>query len=319
LIKVKLSFPHPHWPLIRQTPAGSGKWNNYQFFINDSAINECDYWVVFNSILSNTEACNCNPGNTIFLACEPASISKYYPRFLNQFSHVITCQREITSPHVTYFHQGQPWFVNKNYDELAMTNEIIKTKQISIITSNKQYTDVHKKRYAFSMSLKEYFGDAIDLFGRGVKDFQDKWDVLAPYRYSIPIENSSFDDYFSEKLYDCYLTHTFPFYYGCPNIKNYFSERSYITIDITNLDASKRVIEGILNDSSHYEKHLPFLIESKKTYLNTYNLFPLIVNFIESNGLNANGPKEKITLHQNFYDPYTLSLRMAHKIQRLFP
>lgn len=314
MIKIKISFPYPAWPVIRQTPANSGEWKGYKFFINEN-IEECDYWVVFNSLLSKREITKCNPNNTIFLTAEPNTNKNYPARFLNQFANIITSQREIKHRSVTYLHQGLPWFVNKSYDELMQTHFVGKKKQISIITSNKQFTDGHKKRYAFTMALKEYFGDAIDHYGRGIRNFEDKWEALAPYKYSIAIENSVGNDYLSEKLYDCYLAHTFPFYFGCPNVDQYFSDKSYLNIDINNLDSSKRIIENILNDTSHYERNLVYLIEAKKKYLDTYNLFPLITNFIESKLIKDKLPKENILLQQNFYDPYTLGTRIANKIK----
>ena len=68
------------------------------------------------------------------------------------------------------------------------------------------------------MALKKHFGDQIDLFGRGLNDFEDKWDVLANYKYTVAIENDFCDDWVTEKYFDCILSNTLPFYYGCPNL-----------------------------------------------------------------------------------------------------
>lgn len=317
MIKIKFSNPDSNWPFDRQTPKNSCKWGDYEFFINQD-IQKCDYWVVFNELQHEKETTCCNPGNVIFLGAESHSLHTYISTFLNQFAHVITCQREIRHKSVSYKHQGNPWFVNKSYDELMENNCVKKTKQISIITSNKQFTPGHRKRYEFTMALKNYFGEAIDLFGRGIKDFDDKWDVLAPYKYSIPIENDVCDDWITEKLYDCYLAHTFPFYYGSPNLDFYYPKKSFLRIDINNLDNSKRIIENILNDPLHYERHLDFLIQAKKKYLNHYNIFPLIIGFIEEKKLNPNLPKETIILRQHLWDPYSITLRTINKIQRTF-
>ena len=56
----------------------------------------------------------------------------------------------------------------------------------------------------------------------------DKEDGLKPYRYSIIIENSSENDYFSEKLVDACLLETVPIYWGAPNISKYFDPRGFI-------------------------------------------------------------------------------------------
>jgi hypothetical protein len=41
--------------------------------------------------------------------------------------------------------------------------------------------------------------------------------------FHIAIENTSIKNYFSEKLLDCFRSHTVPIYYGCPNIGEYFN------------------------------------------------------------------------------------------------
>ena len=42
-------------------------------------------------------------------------------------------------------------------------------------------------------------------------------------QYHIAIENSCMNNYFSEKLMDCFMTETIPIYIGCPNIGKFFN------------------------------------------------------------------------------------------------
>jgi hypothetical protein len=213
-------------------------------------------------------------------------------------------------------HTGTPWFVNKSYDELVVLNEksVEKRKKISIITSNKLMTDGHKKRFEFAMKLKKYFNDEIDLFGRGINDFVDKWDVLAPYEYNICIENCSQKDYFTEKINDCFLANTYPIYYGCNNLEKYYDANSFKEIDINNFDLSLKIIEEILNDKSHYKNHLNSIIESKNRYLNNYNIFPLITNFIDVLGKSTLQSTSNI-LSNSFYDIKTISEKLFYKLK----
>jgi hypothetical protein len=301
---VKLNIPEVGWPLaspgfsfFRQTPKNSGIWGDYQFFIN-SPIKQCDYWVVFEQIKSS-ESCYCPPENTIFITGEPPSMSHYNQNFLNQFSHVISSNKKIYHKHLYPFIQGHPWFVNKNYDELSIINKIDKSKELSIVTSNKILTQGHRKRFQFAMKLKEYFGDRIDLFGNGIIPFRDKWDVLAPYKYSVIIENYKCDDWLTEKLFDCYLAECFPFYYGCENISRYYDAESYEEVDIEDFDGCINKIEKILENPLHYGEHQPYIRASKFRTLNKYNLFPNIINFIETHNLLPSQLKEYNTLHQN--------------------
>lgn len=324
--KIKLSFPYPDFPLIKQTPGGSGEWRGYKFYINET-IASCDYWVVFNSLLDRQEQANCPQSNTILITAEPISVGGYNPGFVRQFAKVITCQKEIKHPDVTYYLQSQPWHIgleqnyyhqnsaNKSYDELQALNSVPKTKELSLITSDKQFSAGHRERYKFALAIKKYFGERVDLCGRGVNDFNDKWAVLAPYKYSLAIENSAYDDYITEKLYDCYLAHTFPIYYGAPNVTKYFSPDSLAIIDINDLPGSILKIEKILNDPNYYQKHLPSILQAKDQCLTDYNLFGLIVNFIERRQLSADGAKVGITLKQQPWSWDGLTFDIKNRIR----
>ncbi len=324
MIKVKLSFPYPEWDLIRQTPESKGIWGKYQFFINNET-KECDYWFVFDHLLEDTERTICAKGNTILITAEPSSVQTYDHKFISQFGHLITCQEGIKHPSTFRFMQGHPWFVgaeylggkyqhfSKSYDELTSNTFVKKIKQISLITSDKLITDGHKKRYEFALALKEYFGSEIDLFGRGINDFADKWDVLANYKYSIAIENSCYRDYVSEKIMDCFLAHTFPIYHGSPNIDDYFSKKAFQAIDILKIDESKKSIEGLLNAPNHYNDSLPEILNAKSRCLNEYNLFPLIADFIDTKLPPNNRFKTNITL-KNTFSP-TIKDRIINKIK----
>ena len=283
--KVKLTFPYK-WPLMRQTPNWSGIWGDYEFLIDDS-LNECDFWIVFSKHELKKEFVRCPPENIILLTWEPFSIEQFSEMFLKQFALVITTQREINHQNVKFNLCGHPWFVGKSYDELMAMKPIEKTKKISVITSNKVLTDGHKKRLEFVYKLKDYFKDEMDLFGRGINDFNDKWDVLATYKYSITIENSKQNDYLTEKFFDCHLAFTYPLYYGCPNAEKYFSPNSFSRIDIEDFHGSVKALETILGNNSHYQNHLQYILPERIKILNTYNLFPMLVSYMEGLDVNA--------------------------------
>ena len=281
--------------MLSHTPNNSGKWGNFQFFINEH-VSECDYWVVVDC-LPEKESALCPKNNLIFITCEPSAIKKYNQKFLSQFSKIITSQRNIKHPAVYHMPSGHEWWPKKSFDELYGHDKVEKTKLISIVASNKIYTPGHKKRLEFCLNLKNYFGDKIDMFGRGTRAFEDKWDVLAPYKYSIAIENSTEPDYISEKFTDCFVCLTFPFYYGCPNVHDYYDENSYQTIDIGDFKKSCDMIEKIVDDKDHYNRHLQNLIATKNKYLTQRLIMPLIADFIKKEySAVAGSLKERITI-----------------------
>jgi len=102
-----------------------------------------------------------------------------------------------------------------------------KSKLVSMITSNKCFTSGHTKRLEFVEKNKE----KIDLFGRGFSQIVSKEEGLNEYMFSICIENTVSDYYFSEKILDCFATGTIPVYIGGKKIVDFFDKKGIIFID----------------------------------------------------------------------------------------
>jgi hypothetical protein len=325
MLKVKITYPHPVEELQKQLP-GKG-FSNISFSINPPEDNtRYDYWIVYNHLRGRISGKNkkettiCPKENTIFIAPEGHHIQSYFTRFCNQFAVIFTCQEEIAARHpAAILHPPfTAWFVKKTYDELLNNDIVEKNKMISIITSNKVFTVGHRKRLDFVYALKKHFKDKIDLFGRGIKDFDDKWGVIAPYKYSVAIENAFSPDYFTEKLFDCYLSLTFPIYYGCPNVEDYFNDKSFARIDIDDLGESIKVIEKIIEDETQYDHAFPELLKAKAATLSNQNIFNYLTRFIEEREAGNSIAKEylPVKIRQTFYDPSTLIEKMKDKRNR---
>lgn len=292
MIRVKVSSSNPDFPLIRQTPDAKGIWENFIFYINQD-IEECDYWVILDS-LNKTETTKCRKENVILITGEPESVKKYSRFFINQFSKIITCHRNLKHENVTYSQQGLPWMAGAkylkkekkwdsnsfmSYNDFSSADNTIKSKELSIIVSNKTFTPGHEQRITFLTRLKEALGDRMEIFGRGFNEIDDKYFGLINFRYSIVLENSSLNDYWTEKLSDAFLCGCYPVYHGCPNIYDYFPRGSLATIDINDIEGSIKTISDVLA-SHEYEKSIELVNKSKELILNNYNVFPLITNFI---------------------------------------
>ena len=291
---IKILITHPHGKShdqLRQTPQEKGIWGNYQFFINEP-METCDFWFVIDD-LSNEQSKFCN-NPPIFIAQEFPSIRpKINDQFLAQFKQIISYGRNLKHPSVIEnialfgWHIGiqfgaegsaQPY---KIYDDfIAPIPQENKTKLISVISSNKAFTEGHKKRLKFVKLLRNHFGDNIDIYGRGIRSFPDKWDVIAPYKYHISLENSVCHNGISEKLYDAFLGESFPIYYGCPNVLDYFSKESISVIDINKPNESISIIENLIS-SEAYEKSLDDIRKSKALVLNSYNIVAILSKYCE--------------------------------------
>lgn len=308
MTKVKLSTTNPDFPLIRQTPNSIGIWGDCIYYINED-VDECDYWVIYDN-LNNTEKTKCPKENVILITGEPPTVKNYGRSFIQQFNSVITCNRHLKHNYVTYLQQGLPWMAGakflKNENKWSSLNFMSyeyflndaipkKDKEISIIISNKTFTTGHELRVQFVTKLKETFGDRIEIFGRGYNEIEDKFFALANYKYTIVLENSCFNDYWTEKIADAFLCEAYPIYYGCPNIHDYFPSGSLKTIDIENLEDAIDTINSVL-ENNEYEKSIELIKASKKLILNNYNLFALISNYIKNKELSGAKFKTKKTI-----------------------
>ena len=327
LIRVKLSTNFPEWPLIRQTPGRTGLWGGCRFFINEE-IDDCDYWVVFDG-LAQPETIRCPPGNTLLITAEPPSVKSYDRRFTAQFAQVLTCQRKLKHRRATYSQQALPWMVGclyhkdtgtwakeytKDYDELSALPLVPKTKLISVISSDKAFTPGHRQRLEFVQRLQQHFGDTIDVYGRGLRDFEDKWDVIAPYQYHVVLENGQFRDYWTEKLSDALLAGAYPFYNGCPNIGDYFADDVLTRLDIAAPEKAIRAIELGLREN-RFEATVTSRRQAARRVLDEYNLFPTLEKMARM--IDPTAPVQPVCIKPQAEFAATLSAKIKGRIHRL--
>jgi hypothetical protein len=174
-----------------------------------------------------------------------------------------------------------PWFVNRTFDELTTCAVPAKSRPLSWIVGNCRDLPGHLKRYAFLHEVQAAHGLDIDLFGRAVRPIEDKWDGLAQYRYSIAVENTNCPDYWTEKVADCFLSWTVPFYYGCENLEKYFPADSFIRIDINRPKETIEIIQRTLREDD-WERRLPALEEARRRVLYEYQIFPFLAKLIKA-------------------------------------
>lgn len=264
--------------ILNQLPNQGNTWGNYQFEINNNC-DECDYWLIFDS-LDKPEKVKVPKENVILITTEEVSGKPYLESYQKQFPKIITSREDIHGDNVIKSYYCNLWSIYKSYDELSSCEEMHKSKNISIISSNLVRKPGHLDRYSFVNKLIGHFKDKIDVYGRGFNPIKDKYDALAPYKYSIAIENSSIHNYWTEKITDCYLSNTLPIYYGCPNLEEFFDKKSYYNIDIYDYKKSILQIEEII-DSDLYEESLSYIREAKNKILNKYQFFPWITKILD--------------------------------------
>lgn len=275
-VKIIKNWKNPD--LLCQTPECKGLWGNVQFTLDPDA--SCDYLVVLNYIPDKFSSLEI-PEKTWAIIQEPyvPGIFDWVVQGHESFQRVFT--HHIFNDNPKYFATQTclPWHVNKSYDELVSIGIPRKTRGMSWITSSKQVFPGHKKRmrYYENLMLQKEFD--LDVFGHGIQPIEDKWDGLAPYKYSLAIENSSSKHYWTEKLADCFLAYTLPIYHGCTNLGDYFPEKSFIQIDIDDFENSIEAIKKVIEENP-WEERIEAIIEARELVLKRYQLFPFLENQI---------------------------------------
>ena len=158
----------------------------------------------------------------------------------------------------------------------------IKTKKLSTVCSaKKQVHTMHARRHEFTHALKKDLPE-LEIFGRGIRFIEKKYQALDPYRFHLVIENHYGPNVWSEKLADAFLGYTVPIYYGCPNVLDYFPEDSLIQIDINDYAGTLQMIAKLINTPGEYERRLEAIIEARRLVTENYNIASMLSHFIES-------------------------------------
>lgn len=191
---------------------------------------------------------------------EPPAINpqtyEYIKTNYNKFDFIFTCDEELLklSDKFVLIPFGGCWI---SEDDRKLYN---KTKLVSCIMSSKKTTDGHLLRH----QVKEIFKN-IDYFGDS-NPIAQKITGLSDYAFSLVIENSKRDFYFTEKIIDCFMVGTIPIYWGCPSIKNFFDINGILTFDtieelfqIVNtlsFDLYNEKIKSVQNNFKEAQKYL---------------------------------------------------------------
>lgn len=147
---------------------------------------------------------------------------------------------------------------------------INKTRNLSIICSNKKFTKHHKIRHQFANIVKKNnLGDVYGSFD-GSAWLENKSDSLSSYRYQLVVENGVFDYYFTEKIMDCFVSMTIPIYLGARKIGEFFNADGIITITEKDIGSLPKIISQC--NETDYLSRLPAIKDNYKRALKYQNL-----------------------------------------------
>jgi len=72
------------------------------------------------------------------------------------------------------------------------------------------------------------------------------------FQFSIILENSQQENYFTEKIIDCLITKTIPLYWGCPNISEFFDTTGWLFFE--NFETLLQQVSTI--DDMYYSRYM---------------------------------------------------------------
>ena len=159
---------------------------------------------------------------------------------------------------------------------------------MSIIVSHKKHLHGHIYRHALAQTILTS-NLPIDIYGTGctgkgkyshfrgarVKGKFTKYEPYDGYLFTICIENTRSEDYFSEKIINPLLCNTTPVYLGCRNIHKYFPGNA---IELSgDISEDVAMLVRILQDPVFFSKRIDRTAIEKKVSLvhNVDALFPI--------------------------------------------
>jgi len=201
------------------------------------------------------EIFKCNAKRKVGWLIEPRAINPGIYDFVDknykEFDYILTFDRQLleSGRNFLFYPFSCCWIKDFTIPE--------KSKMCSMIASDKTFTSGHQFRQQVIEKLK----NKVDHYGRGFKFVDLKEEALQDYYFSIVIENSQSDFYFSEKLIDCFATRTIPIYWGCDSIGDFFDTRGMLRFN------TMEELEKIVNELSvdQYQE----MIEYGETNLQT--------------------------------------------------
>jgi hypothetical protein len=231
-----------------------GKYKKY-YFTNDNDFTH--------AIIINTEmpTLTIPKENVLGLAFEPiyflgltSEFIEYAKKHIGRY--FIGDKFDLPNPFIEHF--SYMWY-SRPPREILFKNNLM-----SIIVSEKKFAPGHLYRHQLVQKIIE-LNLPIDIYGRGSKEYSYKNRIMGTfndnepyefYKFSICIENTICNHYFSEKIMTPLMYNCTPVYYGCKNINKYVE--NVITLEG---DINKDILV-ILSIIKYPDKYY------KKTYTN---------------------------------------------------
>lgn len=164
------------------------------------------------------------------------------------------------------------WYGQEQGCDITLSDTVYlkKTKNVSMVCSNKVMTEFHRIRHDFANEAKKL--GTVDIFGsyNNGEYLKYKSTSLQEYRFQIVVENGIAPYYFTEKILDCFGAMTIPIYLGASKVSMFFNEKGIIFLNIKDVNNLDRIISRC--NEKLYEEMLPYVIENYHKVLKYKNM-----------------------------------------------
>jgi hypothetical protein len=192
--------------------------------------------------------------------CEPIEINNiknelitHGSKFTKVYSFDKDVLKNVTNSELFCF--GSCWVVEKRSNYTQNFNADKKFK-LSFIRSLKKDLPGHKLRHDIVELFQKKYD--FDLFFPKER-IESKTPLFVDSMFHVTIENSQNENYFTEKLIDCFMSYTIPIYWGCTTISEFFDTNGIIQFN------TKEELATILNNLTP-EDYYSRLESVKKNY-----------------------------------------------------
>jgi hypothetical protein len=296
------------------TPGNSGVWD--QILFTSHPVKVCDYAIVIHRIPDWVIDLTCPPEHLWLAHFEPP-IDFWMAMLLDddRYARVFTTDPALQDERFVHTNPLHQWMIKRDYDFLSRLEVPEKTRQCSWIMRKITVFPGHQARQRF---LDRITGKLdFDLFGRGYAFLDDKWDGLAPHRYSFVIENHQNDLYWTEKIMDCFLTWTMPIYFGARKITDYFPAESMIRIDIEDPDVVDKIKSAMARGA--WEKNLDAIREARRRVLNEHHILAKLARSIHAHENEGFCDRHMPTRNTMYRVPTTRNGRILRRLLEALP
>lgn len=205
---------------------------------------------------------NINANLSIYLS-EPDALSRGQIQILRLIGHryfrILTINSKLLKkPNARFFIPCYCSFAYPKDFQAEIREPHLKRKMVSLIASEKNFLEGHKLRHNVVKEIKQKSLN-VDIMGRKYQPIKETSEGLLNYHYSVIIENSKQESYFSEKIIDALICETIPIYWGAPNIGNFFNLGGII--QCTSLQEIVNAIKTVSLES--YNNRKEYILQNK--------------------------------------------------------